>query len=154
MLDLLRCAKSRAAQSPWYFFRRGSAHIPSCTFHSAYLNVSTVSRDCIVGRSWDLVAIYNRVYNPIYSLPNWPYMDYPNYKQGYKLSYKQLLNPRSLQVEQRQERNQLRGSSITAELAWREVSEQLRFHVIRWPFSHEEASPWPGLRLSIPSSPK
>ena len=44
------------------------------------------------------VATYTHAYRPTSSLPNWPSRGYPNYKSGYKPSYKQLLSLRSLQV--------------------------------------------------------
>ena len=43
---------------------------------------------CLLGGSWDLVTTSNWAYDTTYSFPNWPYMDYSNYKQGSKPSYK------------------------------------------------------------------
>ena len=42
----------------------------------------------LLGAPWDLVTTYNWAYNLTYNPTKWAYRGYPNYRQGYKPSYK------------------------------------------------------------------
>ena len=48
--------------------------------------------------AWDLETTHSWAYSPAGSLPSWPFIDYPHYKQGHNPCYMPLLGPTSLQV--------------------------------------------------------